>query len=221
MEFCYSFLVLFFRIEATFSKLNSSNIVGPSLEKIQTVFLLVPQQVQMMFVQFTKAPVACKCGGSVCQMPCEHHLHIHWQVYEVTHGQCQRFHTIRSVGMLRIHAKPRLSPNLPAASTNRGQVCMSWWILACTLYKQEPSSHLLWWWGISSLMKSIKCVQARSSLSCHRISVSTDSRRIDKNSIWRLTSWWWNDVCCWIDGLLKNILPPSQNNTVICLIWLF
>lgn len=54
MEFCYSFLVLFFRIEATFSKLNSSNIVGPSLEKIQTVFLLVPQQGQLMCVQFAK-----------------------------------------------------------------------------------------------------------------------------------------------------------------------
>ena len=160
MYFLWSFATLFWFYSSGLKQL-SPNLTLPILlvprwKKVQTVFLLVPQQVQMMFVQFTKAPVACKCEGSVCQMPCEQHLHIHWQVYEVTHGQCQRFHTIRSVGMLRIHAKPRLSPNLPAASTNRGQVYLSWWILACTLYKQEPSSHLLWWWGISSLMKSIK-----------------------------------------------------------------
>lgn len=92
----------------------------------------------------------------------------HWQLYEVTHGQCQRLQSGVSAcfAFMQIHVCRQF-----ACSLKKSWASMSWWT-ACTL--QTGASHFLWWWGISSLIKSIKYVQVRSPLLCHRISVSTE-----------------------------------------------
>lgn len=135
------------------------------VSKLQN-YILVLQQGQLMCVH-SQSP----CGLQIWMQCLSKVLWTlpHWQLYEF-HTWSMSTHTIRSVGMLRIHANPRLSPICLQLQEIVGKYVM----MNSLYFTKQEASHFLWWWGISSLIKRITYVQVRSPLSCHGISVSTE-----------------------------------------------